>query len=293
VQQRHLLYDARPLRLLVLAFVTVVMSGCGEPLATPTPVYLQAAGSMTMGPLVDELAKAYREKDPWVHLQVLGLEPSGGFGTSYGLDALRRGETDLALASWLPSPTTRNLSMGLVLDPEWNTTAIARDGLAIIVHPDNPLEGLGLLQLRDLYSGRNDEWRVLNGGSDERLVLPVGREAGSGTRAAFETLVMEGLPVSPRALVAPSEMAVVDYVAQNAQAIGYVSMSEVRPGVKVLKVEGELPTADTVGQGIYALSRELWLVTAGPPPAPVRHFVDFSLGPAGQQIIEEHVGRIR
>ena len=104
---------------------------------------------------------------------------------------------------------------------------------------------------------------------------------------------MEDLSVSPRALVAPSGGAVLDYVAENPQAIGYVSMGEVKPGVKVLKVEGELPTGDAVGQGIYALSRELWLVTVGPPSAPLEDFVGYSLSPAGQQIVERYVGRIR
>jgi phosphate transport system substrate-binding protein len=284
---------AKPLFLSVLACITILLAGCGEPMATPESVYLQAAGSMAMGPIADELARGFREQDPWIHVQILGLEPTGGLGTSYGLEALRNGDTDLALASWLAPVADRSASKGLALDPAWHTTAIARDGLAIIVHPDNPVDGLGLLQLRDLFSGRSDEWHALNGGSEQGLVVPVSREAGSGTRAAFEALVMEDLSVSPRALMAPSGMAVVDYVAQNAQAIGYVSMGDVKPGVKVLKVEGELPTVDAAGRGIYALTRELWLVTVGPPSPPVQDFIDFSLSPAGQQIVEGHVGSIR
>jgi phosphate transport system substrate-binding protein len=274
--------------------VAVVMPGCGAPLATPEAVYLQAAGSMAMGPLVDELAAAFHEREPWTRVDVLGLEPYGGLGTAYGLEVLRRGETDMALASWLPLEASGSRLLGRPFDPSWHTTAIARDGIAIIVHPDNPLGGLGLLQLRDIFSGRTDDWRALQvGAAENSLILPVSREAGSGTRAAFETMVMEGLSITPRALLAPSGKSVVEYVAQNVGAVGYVSMDEVRPSVKVLRVEGELPSAEAVSQGIYALSRELWLVMPAPPVAPVQDFVDFALSPAGQQIVAGHVGRIR
>jgi|GEM_PF-520811 len=278
----------------VLALILMTIVGCGQPLATPEPVYLRTAGSMVMGPLVEGLVAGFREQNPSVSIQVSGLEPNGGLGSRYGLDALRNGETDLALASWLPPVESgSDHPLGPPLGPDWRATAIARDGIAIIVHPDNPLEGLGLLQLRDLFSGRSDDWRVLSGGTAHSLVLPVSREAGSDTRAAFETLVMEGLSVTPRALVAPAGKAVVGYVAENSQAIGYVSMSEVTPGVKVLKVEGERATPEAVEQGIYALTRELWLVTAAPPSGPLQDFVDHVLSPAGQQIVEGYAGRIR
>ncbi len=247
---------------------------------------------MPMGPLAEELVTGFREQNPLVSIEVSGLEPHGGLGTRYGLDALRNGEVDLALASWLPPDTSPPGPLGPPLDPDWQATAIARDGIAIIVHPENPLQGLGLLQLRDLFSGRTGEWRVLGGGTAHGLILPVSREAGSGTRAAFEALVMEDLSVTPRALIAPSGEAVVGHVAENPQAIGYVSMSEVVPGVKVLQVEGERPSPEAVGQGIYALSRELWLVTAFQPSGPLQDFVDFALSPAGQQTVEGRAGRI-
>ncbi len=275
-----------------LALILVMLAGCGEPLSTPEPVYLRAAGSMPMGPLVEELVAGFREQTPSVSIEISGLEPYGGLGTRYGLDALRNGEVDLALASWLPRDPSLSGPLGPPLDPDWHATAIARDGIAIIVHPANPLQGLGLLQLRDLFSGRNDEWRALGGVAAQGQVLPVSREAGSGTRAAFETLVMEHLSVTPGALIAPSGEAVVGHVAENPQAIGYVSTSEVGPGVKVLQVEGELPTPKAVELGIYALTRELWLVTPTQPSGLLQDFVEFALSPAGQQIVEGRGGRI-
>jgi phosphate transport system substrate-binding protein len=230
-----------------------------------------------MSPLVTELAAAFTEQSPLLSLEVRGL------GTQYGLDALRAGEVDLAMVSWLPAD----------LEAGWRATAIARDGIAIVVHPSNPLEGLGLLQLQDLFSGRAHEWRAVGGRTVQGQVQPVSREEGSGTRLAFETLVMEGRGVTPLAIVAPSSQAVVEYVAEHPESIGYVSMAYVTPAVHVLSLEGELPTPQTAGQASYPLTRELWLLRPETALPEVEDFVRFTLQPAGQQIVGQRYGRIR
>jgi phosphate transport system substrate-binding protein len=230
-----------------------------------------------MTPLVEELAAAFSIQYPRISLEVSGL------GTEYGLQALRAGEVDLALASWLPSE----------LNPGWQATAIARDGIAIVVHPSNPVDGLGLLQVQDLFSGRSYEWVAAGGPATQGLVQPVSREAGSGTRAAFEALAMAGRAVTPRAVVAISSQGVIDYVAEHPDAIGYVSMAFLTPEVKVLKLEGEQPTPGSAGLASYPLTRELWLITAGPRSDPVEEFVRFVLSPAGQQIVGRRYSRMQ
>lgn len=262
-----------PLLLLLLALVVA----CGEPVATPEPVFLRATGSTATSPLVADLAAAFGEQNPRVSLDVTGL------GTGFGLEALREGEADLALASWLPPN----------LDPRWRATAVARDGIAVVVHPSNPVDGLGLLQLQDLFAGRIYEWKAVGGQAGQGLVQPVSREEGSGTRAAFEALVMEDQRVTPLAVVAPSSQSVVGYVAGHPRAIGYVSMVYVSPEVKVLEVEGEWPTPMSVGRGSYPLTRELWLITVDPPSAVVQDFLNFALSPAGQQIVGRRYGRVK
>jgi phosphate transport system substrate-binding protein len=261
-----------------------LLAACGEPVATPAPVYLEAAGSMGMAPLVGELAAAFSAGAPTVSLAVAGL------GTQFGLDALRAGEVDLALASWLPAEG------GTGLDPDWQATAIARDGIAVVVHPDNPVEGLGLLQLQDLFGGRIHDWGPA-GGAAGVGVLPVSREEGSGTRAAFEALVMVDREVTPLAVMAFTPQMVVEYVAGHRGGIGYVSMGLVTPEVKVVEIEGLAPTAESAGRGSYPITRELWLVVAEPAgPAEgeaLDDFVRFVLGPAGQQIVGRRYGRVR
>jgi phosphate transport system substrate-binding protein len=246
-------------------------------LVTPEPVFLQVAGSTTMAPLASELAKGFAEQSPMVNVEVAGQ------GTGFGLDELAAGRTDMALASWLPPD----------LDAQWQVTAIARDGIAVVVHPDNRVDGLGLLQLQDIFAGRVYEWTGVGGERALGQVQVVSREAGSGTRNAFESLVMEGRAVTPLAVVAPSSEAVIEYVAAHPEAIGYLSMGRVSPAVKVLSIEGELPTSQSAELGSYPLSRDLWLVTGGSPSEAVKAFRRFVLSPAGQQIVGQSFGRIR
>jgi phosphate transport system substrate-binding protein len=263
--------------LAVPLLLMALLVACGEPVATPEPVFLRVTGSTAMSPLATELAAAFSEQFPLVSLEVSSL------GTQFGLESLRSGDADLALASWLPPE----------LDPGWQATAIARDAIAVVVHPSNPLDGLGLLQLQDLFAGRSYEWVGVGGSAAQGAIQPVSREEGSGTRAAFETLVMGELSVTPLAVVTPSSQAVVEYVAGNPHAIGYVSMGHVTPEVKVLSIEGQLPTPQTAGQGSYPVTCEFWLVTADPPPDAVQDFLGFVLGPAGQQIVGRRYGPIK
>ena len=254
-----------------------LLAACGEPLATPEPVFLRAAGSTAMARLVSELAEHFSEQSPLVSIEVEGL------GTRFGLDELAAGRVEMALASWLPAG----------LDAQYRVTAIARDGIAIVVHPGNSVDGLGLLQLRDLFSGRVYRWTEVGGKSSQGSVQIVSREAGSGTRSAFETLVMEDREVTPLAVVAPSSDAVIEYVATHPDAIGYVSMGKVSSAVKVLGIEGEVPAPRGAELGTYPISRELWLITSKSSSDPVKAFLRFVQSPAGQQVVGQSFGRIR
>jgi len=262
---------------LVLFLPMSLLLACGEPVATPDPVFMQVAGSTSMVRLADELAVAFVAQTPTVSIDVIGQ------GTLFGLNELVAWRADIALVSWLPGD----------LDEQWRATAVARDGVAIIVHQSNNVDGVGLLQLQDLFSGRTHEWAGVRGARSLGEVQVVSREEGSGTRDAFETLVMGEKGVTPLAVVAPSSEAVIEYVATHEAAVGYVSMGVATPAVKVLSVEGELPTVQTVREGSYPLSHDLWFVAARSPETTVQSFLRFVQGPAGQQIVGRYFGRIR
>ena len=227
--------------------------------------------------LVSELVAGFAEQSPLTSIDVTGQ------GTQFGLNELAAGRVDLALVSWLPAD----------IDRQWRATAVARDGVAIIVHPSNALDGVGLLQLQDLFSGRIHEWTGVGNAGSRDAVQVVSREAGSGTRDAFETLVMGDKRVTPLAVIAPSTEAMVDYVAAHPEAVGYVSMGAVTAGVKVLSIEGEVPTIQSTQEGSYPLSHELWIVTAGSPVNQAQAFLRFVQSPVGQQIVGRHFGRVR
>jgi phosphate transport system substrate-binding protein len=227
-----------------------------------------------MSRVVADLAAAYSERSPLVHINVSDQ------GTQYGLRALAMGEVDLAMASWLPDE----------LNGDWHATAIARDGIAVIVHPENPLDSLGIVQLQSLFSGRVYEWRALDSAWGHGETQLLSRERGSGDRNAFESLVMDAEDVAPMAIVLASDDAVVEYVAGHPGAIGYVSRNRLTPQVKALKIEGVPPSSDSISDGSYPIVRDWWLV-AGRESDAAQDFIDFCLSPAGQEIITRAQGR--
>jgi phosphate transport system substrate-binding protein len=265
-------------RICYLLFVIcylILVSACSATVEPPTPVYLKAGGSTAMVPLLEDLAAAFHEREAVVLVDII----EGG--SALGEEMVITGQVDLGLVSWLPDGPPDGLQ----------ATVVARDGIALIVHPTNPITGLTLIQAHDLFSGRVVEWG--QGAGPSSLVQVVSREDGSGTRAAFEAMVMEGDRVTPTALVMPNSRAVVDYVAGDPNAIGYVSMGYVNGEVQAVSVEGALPTPESVSRGEYHLTRELVILSRPGASPQVEAFLDFALSPAGQAIVARRHGRVR
>jgi len=249
--------------------------GCNRHTVEPAePVHLEVTGSTSMQPLVEELAQAYTERHKHVTIAVEGR------GSLPGIELVRQGEVDIGMASWKESEDTSLWS-----------TPIALDGIAIVVHPQNQVKGLTLLQLKDIFFGRVWDWRDVRGQAGDILV--VSREDGSGTRVVFEELVMQGQRVTLTAVVMPSSRAVVEYVAEHPQAVGYVSMGYLTEEVKVLEIEEAAPTPKSVRQGAYHLLRPLFLITRQEPAGEIKGFIDFVLSPTGQSIVGRKYGRVK
>jgi phosphate transport system substrate-binding protein len=271
------------LRPLVLPILLWLLTACGAPLESHEPVYLRIAGSTSMQPLIEDLAQAYTDQREYVTVDVQG----GGSGL--GIALARENRIDIATAS-------RKLTAGEEKDPETGAkrlwwTAIAQDGIALVIHPQNAVGGLTLPQARDIFFGRILDWEEIGGIPGEIVV--VSREDGSGTREVFEEIVMEERRVTLTAIVMPSSEAVVEYVARHPTAIGYVSMGYLSPQVKALPVEGVSPTPVTIQSGAYPLTRPLYLLTGQQPAGEVKAFIEFALSPAGQAVVEQRYGRLR
>ena len=236
----------------------------------------------------------------------------GGGGSTLGEEMAMSRRVDLGASTLFPpdEPTARQRT--LVRIP------IGVDGLAIVVHSNNIVEGLTIDQLRGLYSGEILDWAEVGGEAGE--VLLVSREDGSGSRIFFEDEVMQGEPVSLTAVVMPTSQDVVDYIAKTPNAIGYVSRGLVMaqesnapatstpdpniitevvtptltqtptPGVhvRVVTLDGELPTLTALRARSYPLIQPLYLVSRGQTWSNVRQFVDFVLSPAGQTIVRRY-----
>lgn len=254
----------------------LLFAGCGRGAVEPSePVHLKVTGSTSMQPLVEELAQAYTERHKQVTITVEGRD------SLLGIELVRQGQVDIGMTSWWKEPESTLL---------WSTP-IALDGIAIVVHPENQVEGLTLLQLKDVFFGRIWDWRDVRGQPGEIVV--VSREDGSGTRVVFEELVMQGKRVTPTAVVMPNSRAVVEYVAEHPEAIGYVSMGQPSQKVKVLEIEEAAPTPKSVRQGEYHLLRPLFLITRQEPTGEIKGFIDFVLSPTGQSIVGRKYGRVQ
>jgi phosphate transport system substrate-binding protein len=277
--------------------------------ATPVPTTITIAGSTAMRRVLQDLTTAFSRRRPDVLFVIRGG------GSSIGEELVRSGEVDLGASTlFAPQPDAEE-----AVSPADTLTRvpIGLDGLALVVHPSNSVEELSLVQLQEIFSGRVLDWLAL--GSDAGEIQLVSREDGSGARVLFETRVMGQERVSLTAVVMPTSADVVEYVAKNPSAIGYVSRVEVAewiddeqnvaipqpatasqppatpqpPAVKVLRVEGKLPLRAGLRSQEYPLTQPMFLLTGGPPSGLVREFIDFALSPAGQAIVNRYSTPIR
>lgn len=289
---RHGIVPRWSLLLLVLALVSCTPGSLGGPPGSSAPVTsITNKGSDTIVNLALAWAEAYAVVRPDVSISVTG----GGSGT--GIAALINGTVDIANASRQMKKEEIAEAQAKGIDPV--EFVIARDAIAVIVHPDNPVEHLSLQQIRDLYSGKLTDWSQV-GGAPGPIVL-LSRESNSGTHVYFlEAVLRLGLKddktlFSPDTLLLPSSEGITTEVRQNPAAIGYDGLGYVTPDVKVVAV-GEkpdgpfiLPSAETVNrtQDRYPISRDLYMYTAGRPAGAIKDYIDWIMGPQAQAIVKE------
>lgn len=230
-------------------------------------------GSTSMEPFVNGLSEAIREVYP-----NLVLEPQFT-GSGAGIEAVTNGTADIGNSS--RSLTDEEKAGGL----EENIVAI--DGIAVIVHPDNDVEDLTTDQLKKIYTGEITNWSEV-GGVDEAIVV-VGREAGSGTRGAFEE-ILEVEDACKYAQELNETGAVVAKIGETEGAIGYVSLDNVKDSVKALKLDGVEASEETIKDGSYSLQRPFVMATKGKiseQSEAVQAIFEFIDSEAGQKVIEQ------
>jgi len=225
------------------------------------------AGSTSVQPYAEVLAEEYAHLHPDREIDI-----QGG-GSSAGITAVRSGTADIGMSSRSLTEKEKQL---------WSCE-IAKDGLAIIVHPLNRLTGLTLEQLCAVYAGKITEWSEL-GGTKTKIHI-IAREEGSGTRSAFESLVMINDRINPRAIVQDSNGAVRQLVSGDVNSIGFISLGLADHSVKTLHLNGVAPTLENVINGSYSLWRPFLLVTENEPSGLTKEFIDYILSEQGQKIL--------
>src|SRR5512134_1988387 len=278
----------RMIVLLTLTLLTACWTNSTEPNSTAA-TYIENKGSDTIVNLALAWAERYQAAHPEVRISVTG----GGSGT--GIAALINGTVDIANAS-------RQIKEEEIGDAQANGVEpmehiIARDAIAVIVNPQNPISELTLKQISDIYSGKITNWSEVGG--EDRPIVRLSRETNSGTHVYFlETVLRLGSDedktlFSTDTLLLPSSEGIIAEVRQNPNAIGYDGLGYVPPDLKMIAIAEQvggayvLPSIPTVDDKTYPIARDLYMYTDGEPTGVAKEYLDWIVSSEAQEIVAE------
>jgi phosphate transport system substrate-binding protein len=285
-------------RLAISIAILTVLVGCqpagnsGETGSTShntSSDYIQNKGSDTIVNLALAWAERYQQEHAEMRISVTG----GGSGT--GIASLINGTVDIANASRQIKQEEIDEALKQGIDPVEHV--IARDAIAVIVNPQNPVNELTLAQISKVFRGTITNWREVGG--EDRPIVRVSRETNSGTHVYFlESVIRLGKKdskdiFSADTLLLPSSEGIISEVSDNPNAIGYDGLGYVTQNVKVLKIasqDGEQfisPSAATVNSGDYPISRDLYMYTDKNVSPVVQAYLDWILTPEAQEIVTD------
>ena len=261
--------------------------GPGTSPTSPAGGNIVVKGSDTMVNLASAWAEEYEIKHPGVKVSV-----SGG-GSGFGITALIEGTTDICnnSRSWKPEEVENARAKGF----EPVSVAVALDGVAVVVNPQNPVNSLTIDQLAAIYTGKIANWREV-GGVDSPIVV-LSRDNNSGTHIFFKEQVVQAkdkqAEYGPDVMFLPTSQSISDEVARNPYAIAYFGLGYVTREHKVLGIkkdtssEGVKPDMSTIKDGTYPLARPLYVTTRGKAQGLIKEYIDWILGSDGQKIVSE------
>lgn len=251
-----------------------LLTGCNpknnQPNQTGELKPITIAGSTSVQPLSDQLVEVYNSsKNAEQKINVQG----GGSGA--GIKAAQTGAADIGASS-------RDLKAEEKTVKEF---VIAKDGIAVVVNPKNSVVDLSMDQIKKIFSGEISDWKEVKG-SPGKINLVI-REAGSGTRGAFDELVMGETKVLDKATVQNGTGAVMSTVAGDERAIGYISVASLDQTVKAVTVDGTEATPENILSGSYKIARPFIYMTKDDPTGEVKSFIDWVLSSEGQAVVKE------
>ena len=265
------------------AAAVVVATSCSEPGADEAGAKpegfeglsgeLDIAGGTAHIPVMEEAAKRIMKGWPEVKFTIAG----GGSGV--GAKKVAEGLVDIGYTGRPLSDEERAAGGGL------ESFAFAIDGVAVTVHPDNPVSDLSAAQAKDIFAGTIKNWSQV-GGQDAGINIFT-RDEASGTRAVFWKVLLEKGPIAEQANVVASNGAMEVALSRDPGAVGYVSMGHVDETVKAIKLDGVAPNRDNATSGAYPVVRKLFMNTKGKPSGLAEAFIDYVFSAEGAAICEE------
>ncbi|MDY0161917.1 phosphate ABC transporter substrate-binding protein [Desulfobotulus sp.] len=233
---------------------------------------IQIAGGTAHIPVMKEAAQRIMHEAPGIRIAIAG----GGSGV--GIQKVGEGLVDIGNSGRRPT-NLEIASYGLVLY-RW-----ALDGVALVVHPANPVSAMDSATLAAIFKGEIRNWKTL-GGPDRTITLYT-RDAASGTREVFWEKALQKGDITDTAHVVASNGAMKTAISQDPGSIGYVSVGHLEPGIKPLVFEGVTPSIETVKSGAYPVSRGLYSSTKGEPAGLTADFLHYLYSPEGRAIIQD------
>ena len=286
----------RPLLTGLLLALVILSTSCSSASSSQTSqqstAYIENKGSDTIVNLALAWAERYQSDYPDVRISVTG----GGSGT--GIASLINGTVDLANASRQIKSEEIDEAQSNGVDPV--EFVIARDAIAVIVNPENPVNELTLQQISDMYSGKISNWSEVGG--EDRPIVRLSRETNSGTHVYFlETVLRLGQKdnetlFSRDTLLLPSSEGIIAEVRQNPNALGYDGLGYVPPDLKTIAIAKEiggeyvLPSVETVNDATYPIARDLYMYTAGEPSGTVKIYLEWIITSDEAQGIVKELG---
>jgi phosphate transport system substrate-binding protein len=241
----------------------LTFGGCGK---SKTSITL--AGSTAFQPFAEKLAEQYMTTNKNVNITV-----QGG-GSAVGIQSAISGAAQIGMADLVVLPEEAKVLVA---------TTVARDGIAIVVNPANKVRDLSTDQVRDIFNGKIKNWKDI-GGINAPITV-VSREAGSGTRSSFEQ-ILKNINLTKDALIQDSNGTIRETVANDANAIGYLSHGLINEKIKALRIDDQECSNESIGTGKYKLVRPIYLLVKGSPQGEIKNFIDYILSAEGQRTIK-------
>jgi phosphate transport system substrate-binding protein len=241
---------------------------CGDNSNSAGKQTITIAGSTSVMPFTEKLAEHFM-----IDGKDITIDVQGG-GSTAGVQATINRTVDIGMSSRELKDDEKVL----------NKIVICHDGIAVVVHKDNPVRALTLDQIRGIFSGSITNWRQL--GWVNRKIDAVSREEGSGTRGAFEDLVMKNKEIDDGTMVQDSNGSVKEVVATDVYAIGYISMGLVDEKVKPVSINGIHPSIEAIRSGKYKIVRPFLYLTNAEPNKRAGRFIAYVLSRDGQRILK-------